>query len=98
MFVVTVSFVVDSGFEADFKEAVIKQAQNSLALEADCHVFDVCVAVDNAASIFLYEKYSDANAFDDHLASKHFKSFDALVGPWVKSKTVHKWSTTGETS
>ncbi len=40
---------------------------------------------------FLYEKYDDRAAFDRHLASAHFKSFDATVAPWVVSKDVQTW-------
>lgn len=92
MFVVTVSFVLFEKFTEPFTIAVAKQADNSLRLEPECHVFDVCTALDDSGEIFLYETYTDAAAFDAHLASDHFKAFDALVRPWVKSKTVRKWS------
>jgi quinol monooxygenase YgiN len=35
--------------------------------------------------------YSDQEAFAAHLASAHFKDFDAATRPWVGSKTVAHW-------
>ncbi|MEM7522936.1 MAG: antibiotic biosynthesis monooxygenase [Pseudomonadota bacterium] len=40
--------------------------------------------------MFLYEVYDDAAAFDAHLASDHFKDFDAAVAPMVAAKTVRR--------
>jgi quinol monooxygenase YgiN len=39
----------------------------------------------------LYEIYDDAPAFDRHLASDHFRDFDAVVAPWVRTKKVETW-------
>ena len=91
MFVVTVDFQVKPGQEAAFAEAVTRQAANSLAGEADCHRFDVCRDPADAAHVFLYEIYGDKAAFDVHLASDHFKDFDATVKDWLLSKTVGIW-------
>lgn len=95
MYIVTVNFVIASEFTSEFTSAMLEQAKNSIELEADCHVFDVCSASDNACSIYLYEKYTDSDAFQTHLESEHFKSFDALVTPWLVSKTVNTWSELG---
>lgn len=95
MYVVTVNFVVASEFNSEFTSAMLEQARNSIELEEGCHVFDVCGATDDACSIYLYEKYTDASAFQTHLESAHFKAFDALVAPWLISKTVSTWSVLG---
>lgn len=95
MFVITVDFLVSPESVQLFAAAVTRQAENSLQLEEHCHVFDVCISADNPSAFFLYEKYTDAAAFDVHLKSEHFKAFDALVAPWVTKKTVNRWSTSG---
>ena len=64
------------------------QAKNSLALEPECHQFDVCQDPDDAGTVFLYELYSDEAAFKVHLASDHFKQFDADVADLVTAKEV----------
>ena len=91
MFVVAVTFEIVPERVAAFSAAVGKQAGNSLQLETGCYVFDVCRDAANETAFFLYEKYENAAAFDEHIASEHFKSFDALVGPWIVSKTVQTW-------
>jgi quinol monooxygenase YgiN len=95
MFVITVDFLVAAEFSQSFAAAVAKQAENSLQLESHCYVFDVCTSLNNTCAFFLYEKYTDAAAFDVHLKSEHFKAFDALVKPWVTTKTVNRWTTSG---
>lgn len=92
MFVVTVNFTIKSDHVDDFREAVEKQASNSLELEAGCHQFDVCYDLDDDTAAFLYEIYSDEEAFEDHLESDHFESFDASTGDWVEEKLVRQWA------
>src|SRR5690349_4403720 len=87
-FVVTVEFVVKPEFVDDFMPAMIENARTSLRNEAGCSQFDVCVLPTDRAQIFLYEIYDDRAAFDVHLASPHFKAFDAKVADWVATKTV----------
>lgn len=64
-----------------------RQAANSLDREPDCHRFDLCI---DAArhTVFLYELYSDAAAFDAHLKTPHFATFDAAIGPMLADKQV----------
>ncbi len=91
MFVVTVTFEIEAARSAAFNAAVKTQAKNSLELEPDCLRFDVCLDPDKDGRVFLYELYRDAAAFDLHLASEHFKTFNALVEPWTRSKAVQTW-------
>ncbi|MEO1536445.1 MAG: putative quinol monooxygenase [Pseudomonadota bacterium] len=88
MYVVTVTFRLAVEHAQAFLAAVRENAQLSLAREPGCHRFDVAVGEDGPETVFLYELYDDRAAFDAHLASAHFKSFDAMVAPWVASKDV----------
>ena len=88
MHVVVVEFILETAHVADFRERVQRQASDSLALEAECHVFDVCFDPARADFVLLYEVYSDAAAFEAHLGTSHFREFDASVGPWVREKRV----------
>ena len=87
MYVVTVRFAVKPGCEDDFLPAMMENARVSLAEEPGCHRFDVATG-DHTGDVFLYELYTDRAAFDAHLASAHFKAFDARVADWVASKDV----------
>lgn len=91
MFAITVTFVVKDRFVEEFTRAMIQQARNSLEREEACHQFDVCVDPENDTRIFLYELYSDREAFEYHLKTDHFLQFDKTVQPWLESKSVESW-------
>tara|TARA_R110002073_G_scaffold104630_1_gene236863 strand:- start:3882 stop:4169 length:288 start_codon:yes stop_codon:yes gene_type:complete len=91
MFVVTVTFVVKPEHIADFSPAMIENARASEDTEPGCRQFDVCRDPKDPSVTFLYEVYDDAAAFEAHKATAHFKSFDALVQPWLASKEVKTW-------
>ena len=88
--IVAVEFTIQAGFVEPFMERLGVQASESLR-EIGCVQFDVCVDPSDVHHVFLYERYSDRPAFATHLASPHFKDFDALIRPWVKSKRVSEW-------
>lgn len=92
MYVVTVEFILKSDHAAAFKTRVLQQAADSLSKERGCQVFDVCIDPGRAERIFLYEVYDDESAFKAHLASEHFRSFDADTSDWVSSKRVDIFS------
>ncbi len=88
MIAVVVDFEVKREKIAGFRKAVLAQAANSLKEEAACRQFDVCVDPADETRVFLYELYDDRAAFDAHMKTKHFLSFNAEVTPWVKDKRV----------
>jgi autoinducer 2-degrading protein len=92
MHVVTVEFVVKPEHAATFLPAMIANARASREREPGCRQFDVCAAPGDSATVFLYEVYDDRAAFDAHLATPHFKAFDAAVGPWIERKTVRTYA------
>ncbi|PHQ72110.1 MAG: antibiotic biosynthesis monooxygenase [Sneathiella sp.] len=90
-FAVSVNFDVKSGQELAFMEEMKKQAKNSLTLEPDCHYFDICVSPDDPGVVLLYELYTDAAAFDAHLASDHFVQFNETVAPMIAQRVITTW-------
>lgn len=88
MFVVVVEFTVRTDFIEPFQKRVMQQAQDSLKLEVDCHVFDVCVCCEKENRVLLYENYTDRTAFDVHLTSVHFLDFNTAVQEWVSDKQL----------
>ena len=91
MFVVTVEFTVHPQHLEAFRERMLENARTSLAREAGCRQFDVCVDPAQPAGIFLYEVYQDRAAFDAHLAAPHYVAFADAVAPWVATKTVRTY-------
>ena len=88
MFVITVKFVINEKDTEKFKVRILQQARDSLELEKNCHEFDVCHDPNNKNIVFLYETYTDKDALDVHLNSKHYLAFNEEVTPWVKEKIV----------
>lgn len=91
-FAVAVRFRIRPEHASDFLEVVKRQAANSLSREPDCHQFDVCVHDDAPEEIFLYETYSDVDAFAAHRETKHFAEFSETVATWVANKEVATWT------
>ena len=90
MFVITVDFEIKSEFVNEFRNRVLQQAKDSLNNEKKCFTFDVCFDEKNTNKVFLYEIYQDKDAFDYHLKSDHYLSFDKDVKNWVTKKTVNQ--------
>ena len=85
MFVVTVAFQIKDGQIDHFMPLMIQNAKTSLTDEVECYQFDVCR---DGHEVFLYEVYEDRPAFDLHLKSEHFLTFDAAVSEMVQAKVV----------
>lgn len=90
MFVVTVTFRLKPGCWDEFVPLMVENATASKGLEPGCKQFDVCLG-DDTRTIFLYEIYDDAAAFQDHLVSDHYKKFDVAVTDMIEDKTVHQF-------
>jgi quinol monooxygenase YgiN len=93
-FAITVSFELEDGAAEKFHRLVAENARQSVALEPGCLRFDVLFPANGAMSreVFLYEIYTDTAAFDVHLASAHFKSFDEETRALVRKKTVNAFT------
>jgi len=87
VYVVTVVFEPKPEHAVRFRAAMLANAKVSRESEPGCRQFDVCVEA-GTGRVFLYELYDDRAAFGAHLASAHFKAFDAQVRDWVAGKDV----------
>jgi (4S)-4-hydroxy-5-phosphonooxypentane-2,3-dione isomerase len=90
MYVVTVLFTLKPRHADAFRAAIVENAQASLGQEAGCHRFDVAFSADGR-ECFLYELYTDRRAFEEHLRSPHFHSFDSRSSEMIESKRVEKY-------
>ncbi len=88
MFAVVVEITLHPGTRADFLSLVQKNAAASMQNEPGCHQFDVAADAARPDEILLYEIYSDADAFDTHLASEHFARFDNAVSEMISRKVI----------
>jgi (4S)-4-hydroxy-5-phosphonooxypentane-2,3-dione isomerase len=86
-FALVVSFTPKPGTRDAFLRLVRENARASVRDEPGCYRFDVLTS-DDADHVLLYEIYADARAFDDHIATPHFKRFDDASRDLVAAKTV----------
>ena len=91
-YAVVVSFAIKPEKIAAFMPLMLANARTSLAQEEGCFQFDVATDPAHIHEVFLYEIYINRAAFDLHLASAHFKSFDAAVTDMIASKDVRTFA------
>jgi quinol monooxygenase YgiN len=87
-FVIVVDFRIKPGRMADFRRLIDDNARASVRDEPGCSRFDVCADRKDPNRILLYEIYDDRAAFDAHLKTPHFASFNAASAALVAEKTV----------
>ena len=91
MYAVTVTFRIAPGRMTEFLLLVLENAKTSKRAEPGCRQFDVLTDPAQPDTVFLYELYDTRRAFDRHLASEHFRHFDADVAAMVDGKDVQTW-------
>ena len=93
MYVVTVEFTLKPDWVAAFMPLMVDNARASRK-EPGCRQFDVDVSPAAPNVVFLYELYDDRAAFDAHLATSHFRSFDAAVKDMLAGKVIRTYERT----
>jgi len=91
MYIVTVEFTIHLERMSAFMPLIVDNARASREQEPGCRQFDVCLDPAAPNIVYLYEAYDDRAAFDAHLATAHFKSFDAAVRDMVAAKAVRTY-------
>ena len=89
MYVVTVQFTLDSRHMGSFILLILENARVSRETERGCRQFDVCRDPAQPESVFLYEIYDSRAAFEEHMKTMHFQSFDQATSGMVTGKQVH---------
>jgi quinol monooxygenase YgiN len=93
MHVVTVTFEIDQHHAQDFLTEVLANAEASLT-EPGCLTFDVASDA-TGERLFLYEVYADKAAYEAHLGTAHFASFNERTAPWVLVKDAQEFRLMG---
>jgi quinol monooxygenase YgiN len=78
--------------QAAFLPLMRDNAATSLRDETGCHLFDIATDPGRPDEVFLYELYTDAEAFRLHLLSAHFAAFDAAVSDMIAQKDVRTYA------
>lgn len=92
MYAVTVTFKLVPGGAEAFMPMMVANARQTITDEPGCLRFDVCTDPAQPDEVFLYEIYYDRAAFDRHLETPHFQSFDAATADLILSKDVRTYA------
>lgn len=87
-YAVCVTFLIQPDQMASFMPLMIANAKASLNTEEGCQRFDVLTDPSRPNEVFLYELYDTPAAFQLHLASDHFQTFDDAVASMILGKDV----------
>lgn len=87
-FVITVDFTLKPGAMAEFRQLIDSNAADSCRNEPGCRRFDVLVPQGVADRVFLYEIYDDRAAFEAHLKTAHFDTFNRASAALVAAKDI----------
>ena len=91
-YVIMVDFRLKPGAMVTFRRLIDDNATASVKDEPGCRRFDVLVPKGEADRIMLYEIYNDRAAFEAHLKTRHFASFNAESAALVSDKTVFEYA------
>jgi quinol monooxygenase YgiN len=91
-YAIIVDFRLKPGSQAAFRRLVDDNAIASVRDEPGCRRFDVLEPKGENERIVLYEIYDDRAAFDAHLKTAHFASFNAASAPYVAEKRVLEYA------
>jgi autoinducer 2-degrading protein len=87
-YVIVVDFRINDGAKSEFRRLMDANAKDSCRHEAGCRRFDVLEFPEQDDRILLYEIYDDRAAFDVHVKSPHYLSFNKASAPLVREKKV----------
>lgn len=85
---ILVDFRLKPGSRDAFRRLIDENARISVREEPGCRRFDVLEPFKEKDRVLLYEIYDDRDAFDLHLKSPHFASFNSASAPLVAEKIV----------
>ncbi len=83
-FVLNVTMKIQSGKRDAFLAVIRENARSSVQDEAGCQQFDVLVPEDDPDTVYLYEVYDDAAAFEAHRETPHYAKFGENGRPMIE--------------
>ena len=85
-FVLVVHLTAKQDQVEKFMEMALENAAKSRSAEAGCRQFDVLVDPQDSTRISFYEVYDDAEAFEAHQKTEHFRDYLKNAVPLLDSR------------
>jgi (4S)-4-hydroxy-5-phosphonooxypentane-2,3-dione isomerase len=76
----------------NYLAAIREVGAATLKTEPGCGEFDITVSQKDPNRLFIFEVYDNADAFDTHLKSDHYKKYAAAAKDIVAKREVHPLS------
>ena len=83
MYLIIAPLQIKEGHKEQFVEEIIADARGSLNNEPGCLRFDVVQDPENTNRIWLYEVYTDEQAFQAHTRTPHFTRWRDATRDWL---------------
>ena len=90
MFVVLVKVQVKPELIAEFRTAILRNAELSVQRDPGCVRFDILQQEDEPTRWYFYEVYEREQAWVDHRASAHFLAFKEVGDRAILTREVTK--------
>lgn len=87
-YAITVEFRLKPGAMSGFRTLIDRNAIDSCRHEPGCRRFDVLAPKGEECRILLYEIYDSRAAFEEHLQTAHFRTFNRDSAGLVESKAM----------
>lgn len=88
MHIVLVQVKVREEMLAEFEQAILHNARESVAKDPGCLRFDVCQVHDDPTRWIFFEVYTDREAHTAHRQSPHFIAYNDVAERAVVDKSV----------
>lgn len=88
MYIVLVLVTVKTEKLAEFEDALLTNARESVAKDVGCVRFDVSQDIENPARWVLHEVYETPDAHAAHRQSPHFLAYDVIAREVITEKQV----------
>lgn len=93
MIAISVMVETHPEFSAQYREAALRHANNSLTNEKGCLAFSVHAHPGDPNRFFLYEAYaSEKDLKEVHQVAPYMAEFKALTATWTKNKEIIVWN------
>ena len=86
-FVLIVNIQIKPDAVDQFMPMALANAEATRSTEPGCRQFDVVVDPDDPKKVAYYEVYDDADAFDAHQQTAHFKNYLNTAVPMLDSRS-----------
>jgi quinol monooxygenase YgiN len=92
MLAVTTLYEVEADGLDIFRAAMIRQAEITRMREVGCQGYDVCFDPSIRTRCLAYAIFADEAAYDHHIATDHYRTFEDLIVDRIESQRVEFWN------